>query len=127
MKLYSILASRDAWQRLTALKMPPAKAYRLRKYCRMVDADLAVIEEERVKLLREASGVMEGAVALQEGTPEHQDFILKFAEFLTADSDLPTIDADLDEIIEMLNGEQSNAISVADLAALEPFFKAEGV
>ena len=122
MKLGNVFTSREAWQRLTALRMPPKTAYRLLKYSKTVDAEMAVVEQERVKLLREASGIEQGEICIEPGTPEHAAFVGKFTSWLETDSDLKPLEMKMDELIGALESEQGNVLSAADLGALEPFF-----
>jgi len=122
MKLGNVFTSREAWQRLTALRMPPKTAYRLLKYSKMVDAEMAVVEQERVKLLREASGIEQGDIRMEPGTPSFLAFVEKFNPWLATDSDLKPLEMKMDELIGALESEQGNVLSAADLGALEPFF-----
>jgi hypothetical protein len=122
MQLGHLLTARDSFQRLSTLKMPPQTAYRLLKYLRLVEVENAVIEQQRVKLLRAAAGVPEGDVQLTPGSPEHARFIADYADSLETESDLKPCELAFDGLLSALDAEKGNSLSAADLAALEPFF-----
>lgn len=124
MKLVNIFIARDAWQRLAALKLPAHTAYRLLKYVKQVSAESEVIEQQRVKLLRDAAGVKEGEeVNLQPGTPEYTQFVAEFGKVLDTDSDLKPFNMTLMGLLDLIGKEQGNALSAQDLGQLEPFFE----
>lgn len=123
MKLANVLMAQSAWKRLAGLKMPPAKAYMLLKYAKLVTAELEVIEQQRVKLIHEITGTKEGEnISLAPGTPEHAQFVAAYTVALDVDSDLKQCDMKMDELLSTLTTEEGNALSVEDLGNLEPFF-----
>ncbi len=125
MTLADIFVAREAWKRLAELRMPPHTAYRLLKYAKRVTAEYDVIEQQRAKLIRDASGTTDGEDAsLLPGTPEYSAFVADFGAVLDTESDLKPSDMTLDFLLDMIGKEQGNALSAQDLAQLEPFFSA---
>lgn len=120
--LGQIFASREAWQRLGQLRMPAHTAYRLLKYAKRVTSELEVIEQQRVKLIRQAAECEQGDVELKPGTEQHAQFVQQFGELLDTTSDLKPHELTLSSLLDLVGKEASNALSVADLGALEPFF-----
>ena len=128
MKLLNVYQARDAWQRLSALRMPPHTAYRLLKYLKRVVAESEVIEQQRVRLVREAAGVKEGEDAnLAPGTPGYIQFVTDFGKVLDTESDLKLFDMTLAGLLDLLGKEQGNVLSAQDLGQLEAFFKPDAV
>ena len=124
MRLAEIFIAREAWQRLTGLKLPPHTAYRLLKYVKQVTAEYDVIEQQRGTLLREAAGVKEGEDAsVTPNTPAYTQFVRDFGAVLETDSDLKPFELTVPALLDLLGKEQSNVLSVQDLGQLEPFFK----
>ena len=125
MKLGAILLARESFPRLASLRLPPQSAYRLLKYLKLVAAESEVIEQQRVALLRSVSGISQGDVALQPGTPEHTAFLNEFDALLGTDSDLKPFGMTMDAMIAAVAADQGNVLSAADLNQLEPFFTPE--
>lgn len=125
MKLAHIWGARDAFARLSTLKKPPKLAYRLLKYARKFEVELAACEAHRVQCVYEAAGVADGTpgVSLAPDTPEFSAFVLAFSEFLANDSDLEPVGINMDALIEALDAETGNVLCENDLAMLEPFFQ----
>jgi hypothetical protein len=123
MKLANLYVARDAWQRLAALRMPPHTAYKVLKYIKQVIAESEVIEQTRVKLLRESTGIAEGDINLQPGSAEHLKFAMAFNTAMDCESDLKLFGMTLGGLLDLLGKEQGNMLSVQDLAQLEPFFE----
>lgn len=124
MKLADVYQAGEAWAQLSTLKIPPMTAYRLMKYAKTVGAEGDLIEQQRVKLIREAAGVTEGEVRLEPGTDQHKQFVEEFNTFLLGDSDLKAMDMSLDSLVSLL-AKDGNMLSVQHLANLEPFFEAK--
>jgi len=123
MNLGMIYQARESFLRFASLKMPPQMAYRLLKYLKLVDAEQAVLEQQRVKLIHDVSGTVDGEnVNLAPGTPEHGRFLAQFNELLRTESDLKPFTIKMDEILAALEAEKGNVLCAADLGALEPFF-----
>jgi hypothetical protein len=125
MKLRQIYEAQETWQNLAALKLPAQTAYKLMKYTKLVSAEIKIIEERRIALIKE-SGTADasGAVAVKPDTPEFDKFLTDFGEFLATESDLALFDLALNSLID-LAGKAQNTLSVNNLVALEPFFKSE--
>lgn len=124
MKLGEIVTARESFQRLSTLKMPPQMAYRLLKYLKTVTTEIEVIEKQRVGLLRDISGIADGDVKLEPGTPEHMRFLVEYTAALDTDSDLKPAPLKFEDLLAALDGRDGNILSAADLAAIEPFFEA---
>jgi hypothetical protein len=124
MKLVGIFVSREAWQRLAGLKLPPHTAYRLLKYVKQLGSENEVIEQQRIKMIREIAGVGEGEnVSLEPGTPQHAQFATEFGKVLDTESDLKPFSMTIPGLLDLLGKEQGNVLSAQDLAQLEPFFE----
>ena len=126
MKLGSVYVAHETFKRLAGLKMPPKVAYRLLKFVRKFDAEYEVVEQQRVKLLRDAAKAKEGQdVTLKAGTPEYSEFIAGFNGVLETDSDLELCPIKMNDLLSALDAEQGNVLSAQDLAAVEGFFEAD--
>ena len=118
--------AKDALARLANLKMPSDVAYRVLKFSRKFDSEFSVIEQQRVKLVRDISGAGEGKDAtIEQGSPEMKDFLEKFAPILDTDSDLELCPLKFDALVEAVSSDKENAVSMQDLALLEPLFESE--
>jgi hypothetical protein len=123
MKLVNIFLSREAWQHLNSLKMPPITGYKLMKYVKTIEAESRIVEEQRTKFILEATGAKEGEmVSIEPNTPQMAQFLKQFNEAMALESDLKPFDMQLDSLLALLGKEQENALSVSDLVQLEPFF-----
>lgn len=124
LKLANIYGAADAWNRLAALKLPAHTAYRLLKYARKAAAEREIVEQQRIRLVRQAVGAKDGeSVTLKPGMPEYEAFVAEFGQLLETDADLPPFDMTLTGLLDLAAKEPGNMLSVADLAQLEPFFK----
>lgn len=120
MTLGNILMAREPWLKLMKADLPAKMAYRLAKYHRQVGAELDVIEQKRVEILRAVAGVgPEEQVALKDGDPRIDTFFSKFNEFLQTESDLKPMPVTLCDAIDSVTG---GTLSPGDLLALEVFF-----
>ena len=126
LKLGHIYNAREALQRLAGLRVPPLFGYRLMRYLKRVSAEGELIEAQRQKLIRECAGADAGAeVSLKAGTPEYGLFVEQFGAMLDGPVDLEPMPLKFDVLIKILE-EGGNAVSIQDLAVLEPFFEGEG-
>ena len=126
MKLAEIFAAKDAWSRLTNLRLPAHTAYRLLKFAKQVTAEYAVIEQQRNKLILDAADAKEGEmVTLKPGTPEFERFASEFGAVLDTDSDLKPFAMTLSALLDVIGKDAENTLSIVDLAQLEPFFAAD--
>lgn len=122
MTLIQIWNSRPAWTTLSALRKPPGLAYRLLKYERLLDVEIATIEKARIEMITKAAGAEPGTeVTLGQG-PELDAFVKEFVAFLDTDSELQPFDLDMDGLMAALDSQAGNTLAESDLAALEPFF-----
>jgi hypothetical protein len=123
MKLALIYTAREAWQRLGALKLPPQSAYQILKYLKLFTAEVEVVEQQRIKLIRDISGTKEGENAsIKQGTPEFSKFAAEFEAVLGADSELKLIAMSLPVLLDQIGKDADNVLSTHDLAQLELFF-----
>ena len=128
MKLANIYAAREAWQRLAALKLPPHTAYRLLKYVKLVAAEAEVIEQQRMKIRRETTGLADNDnTPVEPNTPEHAQFSVEFGQVLDTESDLKPFSMTLSGLLDLLGKEQGNVLSAQDLGQLEAFFEPDAV
>ena len=124
MKLGNVFTAKSAFVRLAGLRMPAKLAYRVLKFTRKFDAEYAIVEEQRQKLIREISGAKEGENAsLLAGSPGLTEFFEKFAPVLDTDSDMEPCPLTFDALMDALESEEGNVLSTQDLAVLEPFFE----
>lgn len=122
MKLVQIWNAREPLTRLAGLKKPPQVAYRLLKYSRKFEVELATCEDERSRLIYEISGAPSGeSVALLPETADYATFVQRFNEFLAQESDLEPVGIDMDALIAALDV-GGNTLSEMDLALLEVLF-----
>ena len=125
MKLGEIFQSIEAWRKLSSINMKPKLAYKVLKYTQLISDEHAIAEKQRVALFREVTKTKDGEdTKIEPGTPEFTKFVTGFNEIMSQESSLEKIDLELGTIIEALDG-KDDALSVADLAVLEPFFTSE--
>lgn len=127
-KLRQIQESVNAWQSVSGLKKNPKLAYRLLKYEKKVERELDVIDKQRTALVYECAGEEPPTppdvkvVTLEAGSDAVKQFTKKFDEFLDGESDLELVGITMQELIDGLAEKDGNAISEADIDALDPFF-----
>ncbi len=121
MLLGQVFQSIGAWGKLTSVNLKPKVAYKILKYTKLVDAEYEIAETQRVALLREITGIKEGDVSIEQGTPEFLEYVTRLGEIMSQEISLEEIDIDLDSVIDALDN-KDNVLSVSDLAILEPFF-----
>lgn len=125
MLLSSVFSSADAWNKLSAIPINPILAYEILKYSRLVSAEHSIVEQQRVSLIRELTGTKpDEDASLEPGTKEFGEYVLRFNEILKVESSLELIGVEFEDVLKSV-GDRDDALSVADLAALEPFFKVE--
>lgn len=128
MKLVEIWNSRIAWGTLSGLKKNPKLAYRLLKYERLVDAELAACNAISDALVYKAAGVEPPVapnitiVQLAPGSEQYVRWLSDFGAALEVESDLSWSGVSMDDLIDALAAESGNALSEGQLKALEPFF-----
>jgi len=122
MILGQIFQSLESWQKLSAINMNAAIAYKILKYTKLVTDEYAVIEKQRVALIHEAAGTEDGEeVRLESGTPEFEYYVEKFNAVLAVESDLAVSSVEFSEVVNAVD-EKDESLSVQDLGKLEPFF-----
>ena len=123
MNLVHIWNAQFAWRALSAFKVSPAFSYRLMTYGEEYDAEMVKADKLRVQVLYAASGKEVGSdVTLEPGTPEFNDYIVKFNEALNVESVLDVFGMDLPGLIAEISVKPENALSKDDMKALEPIF-----
>jgi len=122
MLLGQIFQSIEAWRKLSSVNMKPSIAYAILKYTKLVFDEHAIVEKQRVALLREVTGTKDGEIAkIEPDSPKFGEFVTKLNEIMSQESSLEEIDLDLSQVVVALDG-KDDALSVSDLAMLEPFF-----
>ncbi len=125
MLLGQIFQSIAAWQKLSAINLRAKLAYRLLKYMALVSAEHAIVEKQRVALIRKITCTKEGEDAkIEPDTPEFQEYVGKFNTLMMVEPDLPQLDMDFEEVVNAVD-EKDESLTVNDLALLEPFFKSD--
>lgn len=124
MLLGEIFQSIAAWQKLSAVNMKPKLAYKILKYTKLVSAEHAIAEKQRVALIHEVTNTKEGEEAkIEPDTPEFVEYAQKFQAIMLTESDLKQLDMDFEEVVNAVD-EKDESLAVGDLAMLEPFFQA---
>ena len=123
MLLGQIFQSVSAWQKLSAIPLKPKVAYKVLKYTRYVSREHEIAEKQRVALIHEVTGTKEGEDAkIEPGSPEFVTYAEKFNEIMATEVKFEQIKLKLEDVVELLD-EKPDALSVSDLALLEPFFQ----
>ena len=124
MKLGEILNGMGAWSQVVGLKLKPVIAYKLLKYVRKVEAEHSILQGQRTNKICELAGVEPGqAASLEAGTPEVLAFSLWLGELLEHESDLEKCSMTVDELLEHIQQDESNTLSISDIGTIEPFMK----
>jgi hypothetical protein len=126
MKLIQILLSQKAWGSIFTQRLPIDIAEAVFMYQKAIAEKVAFIEQERVKILREVSGVTEGVPDLARGTPESAKADRRFNEMLEGDSKLEPIPLKWSELMAGLKAHKGNTVTPQDLDVAEPFFQPAG-
>lgn len=122
MLLGEVFQSIGAWRKLASVNMRPKLAYRILKYTKLVQAEHAIAEKQRVALIREVTGTKDGEDArIEPDTPEFADYIKKSNEIMLMVTDLQPLVMDFEEVVNAVD-EKDESLTVSDLAMLEPFF-----
>lgn len=123
MLLGQLFQSVAAWQKLSAIPLKPKVAYKILKYTRYVSREHEIAEKQRVTLIHEVTGTKEGEDAkIEPGSPEFAEYATKFNEIMATEVKFEQIKLKLEDVVELLD-EKPDALSVSDLALLEPFFQ----
>lgn len=123
MKLGNVFNAMRSWGALASMKMNPQVAYKILKYLRLVSAESDIIEKQRIALVHEITNTKEGeAVQIKPDTDEFREYIARFNEVLFTESDLKPCDLYFNEVMEALNNDQNEVLSIQDMLLLEPFF-----
>ena len=122
MLLGQIYQSIGAWQKLSAINMKAALAYKILKYTKLVTDEYALMEKQRVALIHEITQTGDGEDAkIEPGSKELVEYNERFSTVMVIESDLQTLDVDFGAVIDAVD-EKDGSLSVQDLAMLEPFF-----
>lgn len=122
MKLLQIWNARTTWTSLSALRKPPGMAYRLLKYERLIDAEIAIIDKSRNEMITKAAGVDPGTIVTLGQGPELDAFVKEFVTFLESESELKPCGIAMDDLVAALDTQSGNVLTESDLVILEPFF-----
>ena len=123
MLLGQLFSSVTAWQKLSAIPLKPKAAYKILKYTKYVGAEHEIAEKQRVALIHEITGTEEGENAnIEPGSPEFVEYAGKFNEIMATEVKFEQIKLKLEDVVELLD-DKPDALSVQDLALLEPFFE----
>ena len=125
MLLGQIYQSMEAWKKLSALTMKPFIAYQVLKYTKLVSAEYAVADAQRIALIHEITNTKDGEDAkIEPQSPEFAQYVEKLNEVMTVESSLEQCAIPLEEILKAI-GDKDEVLTIQDLALLEPFFKTE--
>ena len=125
MLLGQIFNSVKSWGKLSSVAMQPLTAYKVLKYTKLVEAEYAVAEKQRVALIREITGTTDGQDAkIEPDSREFVEYVEKLNGVMAVDSSLAQLDLKLEDVLKAV-GDKSDVLTVQDLALLEPFFKTE--
>ncbi len=126
MLLGQIYNSTEAWRKLSSVSMHPMTAYKVLKYTKLVEAEWAVADKQRVGLIHEITETKDGQDAkIEPGTPEFTTYVERLNEVMVVESTLKLIKGvSLEDVLKAV-GDKDDVLTVSDLALLEPFFKSE--
>ncbi len=125
MLLGQIWNSMESWRKLSSVAMHPMMAYKVLKYTKLVEAEYAVADKQRVALIHELTGTKDGEDAkLEQDTPEFTTYVKKLNDVLAVESTLKQVKVDFESALKAV-GDKDDVLSVRDLALLEPFFKSD--
>ncbi len=123
MLLGTIFQSVTAWQKLSAIPLKPKVAYKLLKYTRYVSNEHEIAEKQRVALIHEITGTKDGEDAkIEPGSKQFVEYAKRFSEIMATEVKFEQIKLKLEDVVELLD-DKPDALSVSDLALLEPFFE----
>ena len=123
MLLGQIFQSVSAWQKLSAIPLKPKVAYKILKYTRYVSREHEIAEKQRVALIHEITGTKEGEDAkIEPNSKEFAEYATRFNEIMATEVKFEQIKLKLEDVVELLD-DKPDALSVSDLAFLEPFFE----
>jgi len=126
MKLSDVFIAQAAMGRLAILNMVPKVAYAVLKFAQKFDAEFAIVETQRLALIREIAGVKDGEDAsLEQGSPGFDKFVVKFKEVLEVDSGLAPCPLKMDALLDAIEDVEGNTLSVQDIAMLEALFESD--
>ncbi len=122
MLLGTIFQSVTAWQKLSAIPLKPKVAYKILKYTKYVLAEYEIAEKQRVSLIHEVTDTKDGEDAkIEPGSDKFVEYATKFSEIMATEIKFEQIKLKLEDVVELLD-DKPDALSVSDLALLEPFF-----
>ena len=123
MLLGQIFQSVQAWQKLSAIPLKPKVAYKILKYTRYISVEHEVAEKQRVALIHEVTNTKDGEDAkIEPGSSEFVEYATRFNEIMATEVKFDQIKLNLEDVVELLD-DKPDALSVSDLATLEPFFQ----
>ena len=118
-----VFQSIKSWQKLSNINMKPKLAFKILMYTKKVADEHKAIDELRVALVHEITNTQPGSeVKIKPDTEEFFKYVKGLQEILLVESNLKPIDLDFEEVVNAVD-EKDESLTVADLSALEPFFK----
>ncbi len=118
-----VFQSIAAWQKLSGVSMKPKLAFKILMYTKKVAAEHEAVEKQRIALVHEITGTKPGEeVKIEPDTDEFKKYIVGLQEILLVESDLKPLDLDFEEVVNAVD-KKDESLTIADLSALEPFFK----
>ena len=123
MLLGVLFQSVTAWQKLAGIPLKPKVAYKILKYTKYVSAEHEVAEKQRVALIHEVTNTKDGEEAkIEPGSKEFVEYAERLNEIMATEVKFEQIKLKLEDVVELLD-DKPDALSVSDLALLEPFFQ----
>ena len=123
MLLGQLFQSVAAWQKLSGIPLKPKVAYKILKYTKFVSAEYEIANKQRVALIHEVTKTKEGEEAkIEPGSVQFTEYAERFNEIMATEIKFEQIKLKLEDVVELLD-DKPDALSVSDLALLEPFFE----
>jgi len=122
MLLRQVFESFDVWNKLATVLMEPSVAYGMLKYIKLVKAEYAIVDDQRVALFHKITNTKDdGNAQIKPDTPERVEYVAGFDEILSVECTLEKFDLTLETVLAAIREKDWN-LTVQDSALLEPFF-----
>lgn len=112
-----IYVCKDAIQRLLESSDPPIPAktaIHIARFARRMSQEIALIEEQRVNLVRRLSKEKDGQFTVEAGTEEWREFIAEFTKLLNEEVDIDNTAVKIPDYVH---------IPIGDLVVLDQFIE----
>jgi hypothetical protein len=114
-----------SWRKLASMALSPLVALKVFRYTKLVDAENDALIKLQESIIRDITETKEGEAAkIDPGTSEWDEYVERFTPAVDAEAELEPFDLSLDEVLGAAGG-KDDVLTVADIAALEPFFRSE--